>query len=50
MGEYRGLYMQENREEDQCGYKCSDKHSEKAGAQDKDSKEDRELFSSAQWC
>ena len=34
---HRGLYMQENREEDQCRHKCSTKHSEKAGIQDKDS-------------
>jgi transposase len=34
---YRGLYMQEDWEEDQCRYKRCAEHSKKAGTQDKDS-------------
>gem|GEM_PF-3574029 len=41
--------MQENREEDQCRYKCSAKHSEKAGTHDKDNEKDRELHGNTLW-
>ncbi|MDT7887652.1 MAG: hypothetical protein RQ885_01590 [Desulfurococcales archaeon] len=37
---YRGLYMQENREEDKRRYKGSSEHSEKAETQDKSDKKD----------
>jgi putative transposase len=37
------VYMQEDQEEDKRRYKCSAKYGEKAGTQDKDIEEDREL-------
>jgi hypothetical protein len=39
--------MQEDWEEDRCRYKCCAEHSEKAGIQGKDIKEDRELLGNA---